>query len=453
MEKSNYNVMIGPPGPNFGWGCVQGLLALTGSRHNVQLTNSRNGFDDFNAIWATALNAAEDGKITHFAMLHLDISPMTEPQDGVWLDTLIEELDRLDLDLVSAISPLKDARGLTSSGIGDPTNSWEPYRRIAIRELPSLPATFDAATLGYPNRPLLHNTGCWACDLRKPIFHQTNENGENPLHFGFPEKIYRDPHSGQWRHARESEDWFFSRRLWEHKAKTAITKKVRLNHMGSAGFSNWGVWGQMEHDDATAHKWAVPRGPWDKIQGWFDFADLYQEQVNRIQNDSAHFVEVGSWLGKSATFMATKIRESGKAIKFDCIDNWEGCPASETYSNGLANREWIAKSGRDLYAEFCDNIKICGVEQNIKPIRGDSAQSASLYSDQSLDFVFIDADHSQEAVARDLAAWWPKVKTTGVLAGHDYDEVGVRNAVDEFASLHNLKTIVRCRSFVLQSAG
>ena len=40
----------------------------------------------------------------------------------------------------------------------------------------------------------------------------------------------------------------------------------------------------------------------------------------------AHFVEVGSYKGRSTSFMAVEIANSGKQIKFDCVDTWEGSP-------------------------------------------------------------------------------------------------------------------------------
>jgi hypothetical protein len=68
-----------------------------------------------------------------------------------------------------------------------------------------------------------------------------------------------------------------------------------------------------------------------------------------------------------------------------------------------------------------------------------STDAAPLFPDGSLDFAYIDADHSYEAVRSDLVAWWPKVRAGGLLCGHDYGvygdatgEWGVRRAVDEF---------------------
>jgi len=72
---------------------VQGLLALTASKYAVELGNSGNGFDDFNILWCHALNEAEAGNITHFAMLHLDVVPLVDPDDPLWLDVLMGELE------------------------------------------------------------------------------------------------------------------------------------------------------------------------------------------------------------------------------------------------------------------------------------------------------------------------------------------------------------------------
>jgi hypothetical protein len=60
-------------------------------------------------------------------------------------------------------------------------------------------------------------------------------------------------------------------------------------------------------------------------------------------------------------------------------------------------------------------------------------------ADSSLDFVYIDARHDRASVLEDLAAWYPKVRAGGIIAGHDYVDgtfpsgvFGVKSAVDEF---------------------
>jgi hypothetical protein len=71
--------------------------------------------------------------------------------------------------------------------------------------------------------------------------------------------------------------------------------------------------------------------------------------------------------------------------------------------------------------------------------RTTSLDAAARIPDRSLDFVYIDARHDYESVKEDVRAWYPKVKSGGIIAGHDYvdgllpqGDFGVKSAVDEF---------------------
>lgn len=170
---------------------------------------------------------------------------------------------------------------------------------------------------------------------------------------------------------------------------------------------------------------------YQKIQGWFSFPKLYASMVQQF--DDATFVEVGTWLGRSAAFMATEITNSKKNIKFFCVDTWQGSTEHKNMVNG-----------RDIYQEFLTNIE--PVKNIITPYRMLSHEAAELFNDESLDFVFIDASHDYDNVMIDLKAWYPKVKKGGVFAGHDYPSWdGVRRAVDEFfMNSHQILTQEAC---------
>ena len=163
-------------------------------------------------------------------------------------------------------------------------------------------------------------------------------------------------------------------------------------------------------------------------ENWFTYPNLYSQMVSDFPNNS-HFVEVGVWKGMSAAYMAVEIINSGKNIKFDCIDNWE-------YVEGL--QEDIPKNLYDnLYEIFTNNIS--PVKHIINPIKEISWEGAKHYEDKSLDFVFIDAAHDYECVKKDINAWYPKIKPMGIIAGHDYTwGPTVRQAVDEFFNPLNL---------------
>jgi len=64
-------------------------------------------------------------------------------------------------------------------------------------------------------------------------------------------------------------------------------------------------------------------------------------------------------------------------------------------------------------------------------LKGDSVEMAQHVEDESLDFVFIDADHRYQGVKGDLEAWMPKVKPGGWITGHDVHLRGVKRALDE----------------------
>lgn len=160
---------------------------------------------------------------------------------------------------------------------------------------------------------------------------------------------------------------------------------------------------------------------YQNIHGWFNFDQLYSEMVNGFPSGS-HFVEVGCWLGRSACFLGVEIVNSGKEIKLDCIDTWIGNVPE------LAEEE-VVKTGT-LYADFLKNVEpLRGI---ITPIKMLSVEAAKLYDDGSLDFVFIDADHTKEGIAGDLKSWYPKIKVGGVLAGHDYDYPQITEALKSF---------------------
>lgn len=76
---------------------------------------------------------------------------------------------------------------------------------------------------------------------------------------------------------------------------------------------------------------------------------------------------------------------------------------------------------------------------------GESAEVSKRFEDGSVDFCYIDADHSYDFIVADLKAWYPKVKPGGVLSGHDYKSLkkcGVERAVNEFCEEHGYELTV-----------
>lgn len=172
------------------------------------------------------------------------------------------------------------------------------------------------------------------------------------------------------------------------------------------------------------------------VIGFFNFEDLYSEMVKKF-NSGSHFVELGSFFGCSAVYMAVEIINSGKNIKFDSIDKWDF-----DWKIGDENKKV------NVHQEYLKNIE--PVKHIINPIKGFSKDVVSTYDDSSIDFLFIDADHEYEGVMFDIVNWFPKVKKGGIISGHDYNDyhIGVPKAVDEYFGKSNI--IIKGSSWIFE---
>lgn len=151
---------------------------------------------------------------------------------------------------------------------------------------------------------------------------------------------------------------------------------------------------------------------YNSIDGWFSYDYIY-EHIVKTAEDGELFVEIGSFKGRSSAFMAVEIINSGKQILFDCIDTWAG---SEEHQEGAA-AEVPEVVNDTLYKTFLLNMK--PVHGYYRPIRMPSVEAASLYDDNSIDFIMIDAAHDFESVVADIRAFLPKMKNGGVMTGDD----------------------------------
>ena len=99
------------------------------------------------------------------------------------------------------------------------------------------------------------------------------------------------------------------------------------------------------------------------------------------------------------------------------VDLWAPSGGYEDWTHEKHEREC-----RKTLAQYGERAKI---------IKGLTTKVALEVPDRSLDFVFIDADHSEQGVRDDITAWLPKIKETGFITGHDINWPGVRAAVDD----------------------
>ena len=62
------------------------------------------------------------------------------------------------------------------------------------------------------------------------------------------------------------------------------------------------------------------------------------------------------------------------------------------------------------------------------------------FEDESLDFVYVDGDHSFTNVVKDIGLYLPKIKKSGFIGGHDYspEHPGVKEAIQYFGFKNGL---------------
>ncbi len=164
----------------------------------------------------------------------------------------------------------------------------------------------------------------------------------------------------------------------------------------------------------------------NEVPGWFAYRELYNSVIDNAVGGET-FVEVGAWFGKSTNYLASKIKESGKDIDFTAIDTWKGTD-DEKLHQSIVN----AFNG-DIFYEFIDNTVLLKNYETIKTIKDTSKNAANTFSNNSIDFIMIDAGHSYEALIEDLNVWYKKVKPGGIISGDDYGVFGgVTTAANEF---------------------
>jgi hypothetical protein len=186
----------------------------------------------FNKLWCQALNERAQWGLTHFAMHHADIAAAPG-----WLDTLLDEMEKVGADVLSAVIPIKDQRGLTTTGVRDPNGGR--IRRFTLREVEKLPPTFSVFDTPFPHEWLMVNTGLFVARITEPWAEE--------VCFNIIDAILKDD-DGQFKARALSEDWNFSGWCARKGLKVFATRAVPVGHFGKACYGNDQPWDDWEID-------------------------------------------------------------------------------------------------------------------------------------------------------------------------------------------------------------
>jgi MMP 1-O-methyltransferase len=151
------------------------------------------------------------------------------------------------------------------------------------------------------------------------------------------------------------------------------------------------------------------------VQGWLvpDTARLLY-RLTRHQGPFEHVVELGSWRGLSAIWLAAGLKDRGIGKLF-AVDTWGG-----SFNEALHQQLLVGYSQHQLYHEFLANIARCGVSEVVEPMYMTTAEAAMAWSHgRSIGLLHIDASHEYEHVLQDFELWTPYVKANGLIIFDD----------------------------------
>ena len=149
---------------------------------------------------------------------------------------------------------------------------------------------------------------------------------------------------------------------------------------------------------------------------FFGFVDMLTE-LKTIKDKNTTMIEIGSYMGESTMLFAS-------SQIFDKIYTIEPHEGHEIFNENHGYSWELVKQQFEINTRYFDNISL---------ISDYSYNVVDTFEDNSIDFIYIDANHLYESVKQDLTLYYPKVKPGGYIGGHDYqkDWPGVVTAIHE----------------------
>ncbi|XPV75494.1 MAG: class I SAM-dependent methyltransferase [Desulfovibrio sp.] len=164
----------------------------------------------------------------------------------------------------------------------------------------------------------------------------------------------------------------------------------------------------------------------NEVDGWMSGGDVeYLHGLAAGLPEGGRILEIGSFMGLSSATMGTAmLGRRNMDARLYCVDTWEG---------SVEHQDMDVIKESKMYDVFQRNIRSAHIQDFIIPMRMDSVTASKKFRDETLDAVFIDGDHRYEGVLADLRSWYPKVKSGGIVIGHDLDpDSDVERAITDF---------------------
>ncbi len=157
------------------------------------------------------------------------------------------------------------------------------------------------------------------------------------------------------------------------------------------------------------------------IPGWFNMHEAYDLLLHHCE-DGDEILEIGPFMGRSTSYLATNIINSGKKVHLYALDTFTG-------SSEHANLD-IGTNYYDIFLKNCQRFIDKGILTPIKS-RSDEANTLARFGEKHFQGIIVDGAHEYEAVMDDILNWWPKLKDGGSMVGDDMSLSSVQQAVQD----------------------
>ena len=220
--------------------------------------------------------------------------------------------------------------------------------------------------------------------------------------------------------------------VWEMQFLSIINQAPILSDFAKIGRQYWKTAPKQWIEEFLDRDIKISPFHFLELSGSVGCRYLYEDVIDGIDQEG-HFVELGTYSGKTACLMAELIKISGKKIQFDSLDCY---PCTEVY-----NKKFQSLLEQTELAQFVQVIK----NQEIW---------LQHYQKKSLDFVFIHGDATYKTLLENLEQCLPLVKDGGVIGGYDFAaknglQFGYKSAIYDFCEKRGLSVRIDFNIFII----
>lgn len=178
-----------------------------------------------------------------------------------------------------------------------------------------------------------------------------------------------------------------------------------------------------------------------KLKGkWVEIPDCSRDDLPELFETLGFKsgVEIGTYKGIYTETLAKS------NLRVYTVDPWLSYSDYPYFSSRPTQTEPNFRNQNEMDSQYEEARRRLEKYPNVTIIRKTSMEALNDFDDNSIDFVYIDGNHTFKYVAEDICGWIKKVKSGGIVAGHDYiyanpKDFHVRHVVDAYVQAHAIQ--------------